>query len=83
MKTGLRYLGPLLLALGGCASSGEKAQPEVGITVCPEPRPEVCTMDYRPVCANLKDATAATYSNGCTACGDANVVSWIEKACPE
>lgn len=50
---------------------------------CSEPRPEICTQDYRPVCANLKDGTEKNYSNGCTACSDVNVDSWIDGECPK
>lgn len=53
------------------------------VQTCEEPRPQVCTMDYRPVCASLAEGGVKTYSNGCGACGDAAVVSWIEGACPE
>ena len=52
------------------------------VTACEEPRPEVCTMDYRPVCGNLADGSVKTYSNGCGACSDANVSSWVEGECP-
>ncbi len=34
---------------------------------CTAPRPKVCTMDYKPVCAQLKDGSFKTYSNGCSA----------------
>ncbi len=50
---------------------------------CTEPRPEICTSDYRPVCANLKDSTRKTFSNGCSACSDANANSWIEGECSQ
>ena len=77
-------LGVLLLALAGCASGPEdKAMMSANATLCEEPRPQVCTADYRPVCGNLQDGSNKTYSNGCSACGDVNVVSWVENACPE
>lgn len=50
-------------------------------TACQEPRPEICTMDYRPVCAKLNDGSFKTYANGCNACSDPNVISYINKAC--
>ena len=70
-----------LTLLAGCAlnGGGQAAQPRL----CEDPRPQVCTMDYRPVCANLSDGTRKTYSNGCGACADAAVVSWSEGECPE
>lgn len=83
MSSRALYLGISLLTLGACASSGDKSMPEAGATVCQDPRPQVCTMDYRPVCATLGDGSTRTYSNGCSACADANVTSWIEGVCPE
>jgi hypothetical protein len=53
------------------------------MNLCEEPRPQICTMDYRPVCGTLSDGSVKTYANGCGACGDANVVSWVEGECPE
>ena len=50
-------------------------------TVCADPRPQVCTMDYRPVCAQLEDSSFKTYSNGCTACSDQLVTFYEEGAC--
>lgn len=51
------------------------------LVICPEPRPEMCAMDYRPVCAQLKDDQFKTYSNGCSACSDAKVVGYRQSAC--
>jgi len=50
-------------------------------TVCTDPRPQVCTRDYRPVCAQLEDTSFKTYSNGCTACSDSRVKSYEEGPC--
>jgi alkaline phosphatase D len=51
------------------------------ITTCPEPRPQVCTREYRPVCAQLRDGSFKTYSNGCSACSDPAVTGYREGAC--
>ena len=48
---------------------------------CFEPRPEICPMIYGPVCGVKKDGSKQTYSNGCTACGDAAVESHTAGAC--
>ena len=48
---------------------------------CKEPRPQVCTQDYRPVCAALPDGDFKTYSNGCSACSDPAVTGYSEGAC--
>lgn len=64
-------------------ASQQSDQPngETKQTVCTAPRPQVCTMDYRPVCAQLEDTSLKTYSNGCTACSDPRVKSYGEGAC--
>ena len=79
----LRSIG-LLFFLGGavsCASTGEP-QIEQDAVQCTTPRPQMCTADYRPVCATLADGNeTATYSNGCSACGDARVISHVPGEC--
>jgi hypothetical protein len=83
MKRNL-LIASISLLLGACASgSPDKEMAVVGATVCKDPRPQVCTMDYTPVCATLVDGSVKTYSNGCGACSDANVNSWVADACPE
>ena len=72
------------LMLAACTTSAvDKSMPPAGATVCVDPRPQVCTMDYRPVCGTHMDGSAKTYSNGCGACSNPEVVYWIEGACPE
>ncbi|MFT5453290.1 MAG: hypothetical protein ACI9N9_002796 [Enterobacterales bacterium] len=66
--------------------------PKVITTQCTNPRPEICTMDYKPVCAArgtgarcittpCPSTEKATYSNGCTACSDAKVNSYQLAKC--
>ncbi len=73
------------LLLGGCASgnTAKKVPGVAGGTNCEDPRPQICTMDYRPVCGAFNDGSTRTYSNGCGACADVNVTSWVENGCPE
>ena len=76
---------PIALSLlAACASKtpGESPAAAAG-NLCAEPRPQICTADYRPVCASLNDGSLKTYANGCSACGDPDVLSWIENACSE
>ncbi|HEY5734897.1 MAG TPA: hypothetical protein VIU36_09025 [Gammaproteobacteria bacterium] len=73
-----RYTSSLLTLsaialLSGCTSTA--SQPQSGTTTCPEVRPEVCTMEYMPVCATHKDGTHKTYASGCTACANHEVIS--------
>lgn len=83
MKTLFSTLLITLIFLTGPGIAGEdSSQNAAAVTACEDPRPQVCTMDYRPVCGNLADGSVKTYSNGCGACSDANVSSWIEGECP-
>jgi len=65
--------------LGDLKSGEPSGEPET--VTCPEPRPQICTQDYRPVCARLADGSLKTYSNGCTACTDSTVESYREGQC--
>jgi hypothetical protein len=77
-------IATISLLLGACVSGApDKALAAEGATACEDPRPQVCTMDYTPVCATLTDDSVKTYSNGCSACADAKVKSWVADACPE
>jgi hypothetical protein len=48
---------------------------------CSEPRPQVCTMIYAPVCALHLDGREETHASACNACADETVVSHREGAC--
>jgi len=84
----------VVLALGGIVVSllaGGPADPKPRLTEkplsspnlvqCTDPRPQICTMEYLPVCADLRDGTQQTYSSGCVACSDANVVGYRPDRC--
>ncbi len=79
--TPLRILARFLLAPVaalwlGCAG-GHDLEPkahELAMTECVEPRPEICTREYRPVCGESIGGSKKTYGNACEACGDQNVV---------
>jgi tetratricopeptide (TPR) repeat protein len=49
---------------------------------CADPRPQMCTRDYRPACGTKRDGSRRTYGNACTACSDAEVVTQAAGACP-
>jgi hypothetical protein len=81
----------LLLALTTSSCAGTTAAGHVPV-VCSEPRPQICTHDYNPVCATrntgLNSVTTQqpttenkTYSNGCSACSDKNVISYRPGSC--
>lgn len=73
----------VLLVASGCAAqqadqpAARPAEPD--LVVCKDPRPELCTMQYDPVCARIGDGDAAewkTYASGCSACSDAQVSAY-------
>jgi tetratricopeptide (TPR) repeat protein len=49
---------------------------------CADPRPEMCTRDYRPACGLRRDGSRHTYGNACSACSDPQVVTQSAGACP-
>ncbi len=81
------------LFAAGCSATALDNAPEVELeVVCQDPRPQMCTMDYTPVCG-LRDTGVRcvttpcpstewkTYSNGCTACSDAQVFGYVSGEC--
>lgn len=77
----------LAVLLSGCAQTTGSGDPETvsgsTTTSCTDPRPMVCTMEYRPVCAALVAGTEKTYPSGCNACADVAVASWRDGPCEE
>ncbi|NQZ91239.1 MAG: lipoprotein [Moritella sp.] len=48
---------------------------------CPDERPQMCTMDYRPVCGTTEPGELKTFSNACGACADVTVRGYSEGEC--
>ena len=68
-----------LVLLAGCMSSDT---PEMKLeTTCEDPRSQICTMIYDPVCGHSAAGTQETYSSGCTACSKNEVVGYNKGAC--
>ena len=66
-----------VLVLAACAGS-----PAPVGTQCSDPRPQVCTMEYNPVCATLVVGGVKQYASGCNACADDAVASYVPDVCP-
>jgi len=48
---------------------------------CENPRPEMCTRDFRPVCSLSESGVYKTYSNACEACSNKPVLSYYKGVC--
>ncbi len=66
------------LVLTGCATGEQTA-----ITPCTEPRPNVCTREYFPVCGQLDSGDWQEYASPCNACAHDVVVAYAPGTCPE
>jgi hypothetical protein len=73
------------LQVGGCADTKPQPTQETenaaNIILCKDPRPQICTMEYIPVCAMLNDGAKRTYASGCGACSDGAVASYRLNQC--
>lgn len=87
-------IATLLLIGSGCTRATDSASPveAASLTTCPEPRPQVCTREYLPVCASrdtgircvttpCPSAEWKTYGNACDACSDPKVLGHRAGAC--
>jgi len=85
----------IYLGIAGCDSMAVDTSTNISIdTECQDPRSEMCTQEYRPVCA-LRDTGVRcittpcpstewkTYSNACTACSDSDVIGYKPGECHE
>jgi len=64
----------------GCQANPTKVTKQIS---CSDPRPEICTREYKPVCGLYSDNLSKTYSNACTACSDKKVVKYTKAKCPD
>lgn len=75
----IAFAAVLLLFLAAC-----QTQPTPTLyTQCAAERPQVCTMEYNPVCATVRSGGQKTYSSPCNACADDQVSQYLNGACPE
>jgi hypothetical protein len=75
-----RLLVALALLLAACHSEVSRPHDE-SLTMCTEPRPEICTREYRPVCALHRDGSRKTQATGCVACSQPDVVGYRPGTC--
>jgi len=68
------------LSLSACNGTSVPHSSSQG-NVCVDPRPQVCTMEYNPVCAELIKGGSKQSSSPCNACADDAVKSYLPGAC--
>jgi hypothetical protein len=80
-------LGALVLAGAGpgCVygpeeTASENVKSREDMEACPEIRPQLCTMDYTPVCG-FTASGRETFSNGCGACTNVEVIGYVAGEC--
>jgi len=84
----------LIFLFSGCSAQRESSAPGESSTTCHDPRPEICTREYRPVCATRDSGErcvttpcpateSATYSNACAACADPKVYHHRPGSCDD
>jgi len=70
-----------LFLLASCAT--KQPEPQDPVTQCTDPRPQVCTMEYAPACAQLVAGGSKEYASACNACADDAVAAYVAGPCPE
>ena len=83
-------LVPVIILSVSCASYSQKDDQKddkkvepgaLDLIICKNPRPEICTREYDPVCGTLKDGSTKTGATGCTSCSDPEIVGYKKGAC--
>jgi len=81
-KIGNLFCILLLLVTIGCSTHDNgSSKSVVNIIRCEDPRPEICTQEYVPVCGERINSSRKTYGNACNACSDINVVQYQNGPC--
>jgi len=78
-------VGIILIAISyttiGCVTNFKNTSKDNSYTLCKEPRPEICTREYAPVCGKLIDGSQRIYSTGCSACADKKIIGYKSNPC--
>ncbi|MBE9540348.1 MAG: hypothetical protein IMF06_14790 [Proteobacteria bacterium] len=80
MRTLLVAVAAIILTACANGPVSEPASPPG--TACTDPRPQVCTMEYNPVCATLAAGGSKQYASPCNACADDAVSAYLQGPCP-
>jgi len=67
----------LAAGCGGGTSGGSNGE----LVACEDPRPEICTLEFAPVCGRFGSGRAFTFANACNACSVAGVTAYSSGEC--
>jgi len=92
MKLACVMFLPLMLSILSACTTVKSVREETNYIECTDPRPQICTREYRPVCARVDTRVRCvttpcpstrlkTYGNACSACGDKKVYGYIPGEC--
>lgn len=80
----MRVLSTIAAAfvLTACGNNPAQEPDVLAGTRCADPRPQVCTMEYNPVCVTLLAGGTKQYASPCNACADDAVAAYLIGPCP-
>jgi hypothetical protein len=75
----------------GCGCEPVPKEESKTVTMCGQERPQICTREYNPVCAQVQvecirapfPPINETFATGCTACANPRVISYTLGACED
>ena len=79
----------MLALISGCQSdvNSDQSRPdselEVVMEMCMDPRPQICTMEFVPVCGVRDGGEKESFPNGCGACSNQGIVGYLPGECSE
>ncbi len=77
-KTGKAGWLPAVLLLTACGAVETKTGDWM---ICRDPRPQICTMEYLPVCGETREGERVTHASGCSACARPEILRYRAGAC--
>lgn len=80
-KLAVVALAGVLVAACAARTNDGAAVAEPALTACEDPRPQICTANYDPVCGRRDDGSDKTYANACAACAEPAVTGHRPGAC--
>ncbi len=68
------FIATAVMAIMSGAAIAASGSADIIIAQTTPPRPQVCTMEYKPVCARASNGALKTYPNACHARADSATI---------